>query len=142
MHSDVEVMKFMGGIRTEEGTKNWLQDNLNHWSTHGFGLWVFRHRPEGAFVGRCGLRRVQLNSGDEVELAYALVTQYWGMGLATEMSRAILAMGFEQLDSQSVVALVDASNAASRRVAEKLGFHFERNTLWKSLPTMLYRLHR
>ena len=57
MHSDVEVMKFMGGIRTGEETKNWLQDNLDHWRTHGFGLWIFRHREE-TFVGRCGLRRV------------------------------------------------------------------------------------
>ena len=33
----------------------------------------------------------------EVELAYALMSEYWGQGLATEMSRSIVTLGFEQL---------------------------------------------
>jgi [ribosomal protein S5]-alanine N-acetyltransferase len=142
MHGDIEVMKYMGGVRNEEETKRWLLDNLDHWRLHGFGLWVFRHGVDAKFVGRCGLRRVQLNSDDEVELGYALVTRYWGAGLATEMANAILGIGFEQLGLRNVIALVDAANTASRSLAERLGFKFERTVEWKSLPTMLFRLER
>jgi ribosomal-protein-alanine N-acetyltransferase len=140
MHQDIEVMRYMGGARNEEESKRWLSDNLDHWNIHGFGCWMLTHRADGGFVGRSGLRRAQLDSGDEVELGYALVTQYWGKGLATEMAKAIVEIGFERLELESLIALVDAPNLASRKVAEKLGFHFERNTIWKSLPTMLYRL--
>jgi len=70
------------------------------------------------------------------------MTQYWGKGLATEMAKAVIANGFEQLELGNVIALVDAEYSASRCLAEKLGFHFEQNTTWKSLPTMLYRLDR
>jgi [ribosomal protein S5]-alanine N-acetyltransferase len=142
MHRDLGVMKTLGGVRSEEETKRWLYANLDHWNLHGFGLWMFRQRTDEAFVGRCGLRRVQLAIGNEVELAYALMTQYWSKGLATEMAKAVIAIGFEQLELGNLIALVDAENAASRRLAERLDFHFEQKTAWKSLPTMLYRLDR
>ena len=142
MHEDPAVMKFVGGVRTEEETERWLQDNLQHWNFHGFGLWTFRHITHGAFVGRCGLRRVQLDSSDEVELGYSLVPQYWGKGLATEMVKAVLAIGFEDIGLQSVIALVYAANTKSRSVAERMCFHFERKTLWKGSQAMVYRLKR
>jgi ribosomal-protein-alanine N-acetyltransferase len=140
MHQDPEVMKYMGGVRNEEQTRCWLHDNLEHWNAHGFGCWVFRDKAEGIFVGRSGLRHAQLDHVDEIELGYALISRYWRMGLATEMAQAIVAIGFKRLELVSIVALVDPPNLASRRVAEKIGFHFERNTIWKSLPAMLLRL--
>lgn len=142
MHQDPEVMKYMGGVRNEEQTKCWLHDNLEHWNVHGFGCWIFHDKAEGTFVGRSGLRHAQLDHVDEIELGYALMSRYWRMGLATEMARAIVEIGFERLELKSLVALVDAPNMASRKAAEKLGFRFQRNTIWKSSPTMLYRLER
>jgi ribosomal-protein-alanine N-acetyltransferase len=142
MHQDTDVMKYMGGVRNEEQTKRWLHDNLEHWNVHGFGCWMFRDKAGGIFVGRGGLRHAQLDGADEIELGYALASRYWRMGLATEMAKAVVAIGFEQLELESLIALVDPPNIASRNVAEKLGFHFERNTMWKSLATMLYRLGR
>lgn len=117
MHEDPEVMKFVGGVRSKEETECWLQDNLQHWDVHGFGLWTFRQISHGTLVGRRGLRRVQLDSADEVELGYSLVRQYWGKGLATEMVKAILAIGFEDIGLETVIALIDASNSRSTSVA-------------------------
>jgi ribosomal-protein-alanine N-acetyltransferase len=140
MHQDPEVMKYMGGVRSEEQTKLWLRDHLDHCDMYGFGCWIFRDRADGSFVGRGLLRHSQLDNADEVELGYALMSRFWRMGLATEMAKAIVAIGFKSLELENLVALVDAPNMSSRRVAEKIGFHFERNTIWKSLPTMLFRL--
>jgi ribosomal-protein-alanine N-acetyltransferase len=142
MHLDPEVMKTLGGVRTEDETRRWLRKNLGHWSLHGFGLWTFRDKTDGGFVRRCGLRRVQVDGANHVELGYALVKGYWGMGLATEMATAAVAVGFEKLGLENLIALVDAANTASRRVAERLGFRFERNAAWKSPPTMQLRLER
>jgi RimJ/RimL family protein N-acetyltransferase len=140
MHQDPVMMKYMGGIRTAEETKRWLGEELNRWKTQGFGLWIFHLDLDESLVGRCGLRRVQLDGENVVELGYAVTSLHWGMGLATEMANAIIAVWVKKLELTSVILLADAANASSRRVAEKLGFHFERNTIWKSLPTMLYRL--
>jgi RimJ/RimL family protein N-acetyltransferase len=76
---------------------------------------------------------------DEVELGYSLMPQYWGKGLATEMATAMLAVGFDHLGLPSVIAMTYAGNGRSRRVAEKLGFQFERETAWKGSQAMLYR---
>jgi len=142
LHQDPAVMKFVGGVRTEDETKDWLQVNLQHWKSHGFGIYIFRDITSGMFVGRCGLRCAQVNGSDEVELGYSLVAQCWGQGLATEMVQAILPIGFEDLRLSSVIALVYAGNIRSRNLAERVGFHFEKETLWKGSQAMLYRLER
>jgi HAD superfamily hydrolase (TIGR01509 family) len=142
MHQDQNVMATLGGVRSEDESNRWLIENLEHWSRYGYGIWIFRNASDGQFVGRCGLRHVEVGGGSEVELAYALLASYWGMGFATEMTKAILKMGFEHLQMESVVALIDAANTRSRHVADKLGFRFERNVVWKDLPAMLYRFSR
>jgi [ribosomal protein S5]-alanine N-acetyltransferase len=142
MHADPKVMANLGGVRSEFESASWLQSNLDHWDRHGFGIWVFRFESNQLFVGRGGLRCVAVNGASEVELNCALLAQYWGKGLATEMARAVLTWGFYRHEMETVIILVDSANVASRRVAEKLGFRFETNVTWKSLPTMLYRLRR
>ena len=78
MHQDQTVMATLGGIRSEEKTQQYLDINLNHWDTHGFGLWVFRDKANHQFVGRGGLRHAYVDGNDEVEVAYALMSDYWG----------------------------------------------------------------
>lgn len=83
-----------------------------------------------------------VNGSDEVELGYSLAAHSWGQGLATEMVQTILPIGFEDLRLSSVIALAYAGNIRSRTLAERMGFHFERETLWKGSQAMLYRLER
>jgi ribosomal-protein-alanine N-acetyltransferase len=142
MHQDAEVMKYMNGVRDEEGTKRWLSENLAHWDAHGFGCWMFSDKANGRFVGRALLRHARPDNADEVEVGYALVTRYWGMGLATEMAKAMVEIGFERLKRESLIALVIPANVGSQKVAERIGFRFERNTIWKFVPVMLFRLER
>jgi HAD superfamily hydrolase (TIGR01509 family) len=141
MHQNHNVMAKMGGVRSEHESNKWLLENLDHWNRHGFGIWIFRMASDRQFIGRSGLRRVEVGGGSEVELGYALLDNHWGRGLATEIAREILKIGFERFQLESVVALIDAANIRSRRVAEKLGFRFERDVTWKGLHTMMYRLH-
>jgi ribosomal-protein-alanine N-acetyltransferase len=139
-HQNPEVMEFVGGTRTREETRRWLDENLDHWKSHGFGLWIFRSNTDRSFVGRCGLRHAQVDDAIEVQLGYYLAPRYWGMGMATEMAIAVLTTGFKKLALSSVIVLVDPANTRSRRVAERLGSHFERNTIWKSSPAVIYRI--
>lgn len=142
MHRDATVMATLGGPRSEERTRQFLRTNLGHWDDHGFGLWVFRAAPKQTFVGRGGLRHVRIGGQDEVELAYALMPQFWGCGLATEMARALLRIGFEQLALAQLVAFTITTHQASRRVMEKAGFTFERELLHAGLPHVVYRITR
>lgn len=140
MHRNPEVMATLGGIRSDEVTRQFLQDNLAHWQRWGYGLWVFRDKPGGDFVGRGGLRNVHIQGSDEIELAYALMPSFWGKGLATEMSEAILAVGFDRLGLTNAVCFTMTTNRASQRVMEKVGFERDRDIVRADLPHVFYRL--
>ncbi|WP_207714226.1 GNAT family N-acetyltransferase [Scytonema sp. UIC 10036] len=140
MHSNSMVMATLGGIRTNNVTRQFLQTNLNHWNCYGFGLWMFRDKANGGFVGRGGLRNTQVDGKDEVELAYALMPEFWGQGLATEIGEVILTLGFEQLGLADVVCYTMTTNQASQKVMKKLGFKYERDFIKANLLHVLFRV--
>jgi [ribosomal protein S5]-alanine N-acetyltransferase len=70
-----------------------------------------------------------------------LMSEHWGQGLATEMSRSIVTLAFDQLGLSDVVCFTLTTNLASRRVMEKTGFTYERDVIHANLPHVLYHLH-
>ena len=139
MHRNPTVMATLGGVRSAEQTRKFL-NNLEHWRQHGYGLWVFTAKADGQFVGRGGLRHVHVAGNDELELAYALEAAFWGQGLATEMARVILNTGSKSFSRGNIVCFTLTSNRASQRVMEKLGFHYERDFVHGNQPHVLYCL--
>jgi ribosomal-protein-alanine N-acetyltransferase len=147
MHYDSRVMATLapagapnGGILSEEETLQFLRRQLDHWDQQGYGLWMFRDRADGRFVGRAGLHNTHVGGNDEVELAYALLAEFWGKGLATEMAEEIIRMAFEKFQMTDVVCFTLTTNRASQRVMEKAGFEYERDVVHAGLPHVLYRL--
>jgi [ribosomal protein S5]-alanine N-acetyltransferase len=139
MHRDDRVMATLGGLRSDDETRQALRRNLDHWDRYGYGIWVFRDRRDGGFAGRGGLRHVEVGGVPEVELAYAFMSEFWGRGLATEMARAVLGRAFDQWGLEDVVCFTLPTNLASRRVMEKAGFQYERDVIHADLPHVLYR---
>jgi len=140
LHADPRVMATLGGVRTRVQTQEFLAQLLAHWEEHGFGLWVVREHSTWRFAGRGGLRRVAIGGADEVELAYALVPELWGLGLATEIARESVRVAFEALGLPDLVCFTLETNLASRRVMEKAGFRYERDLVHAGAPHALYRL--
>jgi len=86
----------------------------------GLGLWAAVEKTSGAFVGWFHLRPFK-NDPEALELGFRLKREVWGMGYATEVSRALIAKGFEEFDAPRIVGTALAANRASRRVLEKVG---------------------
>jgi RimJ/RimL family protein N-acetyltransferase len=141
LHRDPAVMATLGGVRSDEQTRDYLAANLAHWDRHGHGLWIFRDRVTGTFVGRGGLRHITIEDAPEVEVAYALARAAWGQGFATEIARASLDVGAGHLGLKDIVAFTEPDNRASRHVMEKVGFVYERDIVWHGLRHVLYRVH-
>ena len=140
LHRDSSVMATLGGVRSDERTRVYLDENLAHWDRHGHGLWIFHDRVSGQFVGRGGLRRVTIEGAPEIEVAYALVHTAWGKGFATEIARASVETGFRQLGLTNLVAFTEPDNRASRRVMEKVGLVYERDIAWHGMSLVLHRI--
>jgi RimJ/RimL family protein N-acetyltransferase len=99
-----------------------LDDWIRHWSVHGYGLWTVASRTDPDDV--IGFGGVGLRAFGEVELlnlGYRFAVTAWGQGYATELSRAALEYGFEELRVPEVFALVRPAHAASIGVLEKVG---------------------
>ena len=141
-YQDEKVTATLGGVRSEERVRKWLDWQLKHWREHAFGWWTMRERATGKFIGRGGIQRAEVEGKDEVELGYGLVPNYWGQGLAAEMSREALRLGFEVLGLKSIVSFTLPTNHPSRRVMEKAGMNYERDIVWADLPHVLYRVRR
>jgi ribosomal-protein-alanine N-acetyltransferase len=137
---DERIAAWLGRASSPQETEARLARELSHWDEHGFGRWAFFDKATGAFVGRGGLRRVEIEGEAVVELGYAIVAERWGEGLATELGSAAIAIGFRDLDLDEIVAFTLPNNVASRRVMEKLGFVYERTFLRKGNDHMLYRI--
>jgi ribosomal-protein-alanine N-acetyltransferase len=140
LHGDPRVMATLGGLRSPDETRGWLEANVEHWSRHGFGAWVFRLRETDEAVAYAGLRHVEILGCDEVEVLYSVAAERWGEGLATEMTGALVEHAFGRLGLAELVALTLTTNRGSQRVMEKNGFAYERDFEYVGLPHVLYRL--
>lgn len=132
-------MAYLGGVRDEAQTRDYLARNLAHWAEHDVGLYILRDASTLEVVGRACLRHLPLAGADEVEVGYGFYPAVWGRGLATEIARALVALGWETLGLSTVVALTDRDNQASRRVMLKAGLRYERDLLFHDLPHVLFR---
>jgi len=123
-YSDPEVMDIRKyGVMNSEVVGNQLQGMIDHWKTHGFGMWVVVDKATGDFAGECGLR--WLEDASDVELSYGLYPCFRGRGLATEAAHAVLEYAVDVLGLDRIVALSRGDNATSHRVLEKLGMTLE-----------------
>ncbi|MEW8979060.1 MAG: GNAT family N-acetyltransferase [Symbiobacterium sp.] len=110
-------------LASDGGAAAWIAEQQAGWETgtrYGFAI---RTGDSDAFVGVVTLR-VNREAG-RAELGYAVTAAAQGKGYATEAAREVLRFAFTGLDLQRVTAHCLASNTASRRVLEKLGFRQE-----------------
>lgn len=143
MHQDCKMMATLsatGEPLADEETQLRLAQLIDHWEQLGFGFWACRDRGSGQFVGRGGLRRVSIDDEREVEVAYAVVSDRWGEGLATEMAELCVKTAFSELRLSDLVCYTLPTNRASQRVMEKVGFQYERNIVHAGLDHVFYRL--
>lgn len=73
-----------------------------------------------------------------MEVGYHTVRTLQGRGYASEAARACVDLATGPIGESQVVAIINPENAPSRRVAEKIGLRFERETEVRSLPVVLY----
>ena len=65
------------------------------------------------------------HADDVLELGYTLHPDYWGQGYVPDAARALIDLGFKNLDLHKIELTCFGHNVQSQRVAEKLGFTLE-----------------
>ncbi|MEP6590662.1 MAG: GNAT family N-acetyltransferase [Gemmatimonadota bacterium] len=140
LQTDPDVMAHLGGVRSEQQTTAYFERNLRHWDEFGYGVYLLSARDSEEVLGLGCLRGLTFEGVAEIEIGYLFFPQYWRKGLAVEVARACLALGFEALGAASLVAVTHPDNVGSRRVMEKVGMHFDRAATLDGQPVVLYRV--
>ncbi len=124
--ADPEVNRYLGDGKPLDRASAWrsMATILGHWQLRGYGTWALVERAGGQLVGRAGLHNPEGWPG--LEVGWLVARDRWGQGLATEAGRAALDYAFDVVGADHVLSVIDPGNAASIRVAERLGETFER----------------
>jgi ribosomal-protein-alanine N-acetyltransferase len=140
LYRDPEIRRyFPEGTLTYEETQEELEWFLNGHPEHPeLGLWATIHKETNQFIGRCGLLPWTIDGQYDVEVAYLLSKAYWRQGLGTEVARAILNYGFEQLRLSRLICLIDPDNQASIKVAQNIGMTLEKMSQDESGSFLVY----
>jgi len=106
---------------TLEHAREWINSTMTQETETCFVIEI-----DGQVAGGVGLHPLKDEASTHVaELGYWLGTDYWGVGVMTEVVAAFTEWGFERLQLVRIFAAVYARNPASARVLEKAGFQFE-----------------
>jgi ribosomal-protein-alanine N-acetyltransferase len=143
LHADPQTMRYIGQgqPRTHAQTRELLEFVLGQYRDYRLGLFATLEKATGRFVGRCGIIVWHIQGVMETEVAYLIDRACWGRGYATEAAGAFLAkaLAHPAWPTDYVVSFIRPENAASLRVAEKIGLAFWKERTLMGLPVLAYR---
>lgn len=146
INADPEVMRYIGdgAPRTPEQTRSAVAKTMRHWEEHGWGPLAVTVASTGEFIGFVVLAVPKFLPEilPAVEVGWRIGRPHWGRGYAPEAAREAIRFAFEDRGMDRLVSCVHHDNAASVRVAEKLGMALERETVVPGLevPCLVYEL--
>lgn len=141
LFSDPLVMASFGDRLFDRAqAERWVARNLEHQERHGYGLFSVILKEEGRVIGDCGLEHMEVGGKPEVELGYDLLSAHWGRGYATEAATAVRDFASDRLALPRLISLIRPANAASCRVAEKIGMAREREITLGDQPYVIYAI--
>ncbi len=119
--SDPEMSRFFAADFSDPASASAMVDRrLTYRGPAGQGHWAIER--DGEVIGVAHLRPSSELPGGVPELGYYVASAHAGQGLATEAAQAVLDHGLGVLGLPAIWALVHEHNAASRKVAARLGF--------------------
>lgn len=127
--NDPAWIEYIGdkNIRTLDDARNYIANGpVAMYAKRGFGLNVVELADGGARIGICGL--IKRDSLDDVDLGFAFLPAWRGMGYAHEAALATLQHGERAFGLPRVAAITSPANVPSIRLLESLGFAFVRTT--------------
>jgi RimJ/RimL family protein N-acetyltransferase len=120
LDGDPEVMRYITGGRPSS------RDDVIDIVRRRMGRrWMGADRVTAEFVGWFGLVPSATTDG-EYEVGYRLRREFWGQGLATEGTRALIDLAFTELGARRIWAETMAVNLRSRAVMERCGLRYGR----------------
>lgn len=120
MMSDPKVMNpipanILSQSESEIKLSELMAADKNH-DTRAWRVWCITEKGKKALIGICGF--LKNDEGDE-EIAYRFRSEYWGIGLGTEIAEGLIEYGFTTLKAKKITADVNIENVKSEKILKK-----------------------
>jgi RimJ/RimL family protein N-acetyltransferase len=119
MMADEEVARFIGGVQTPAMVWRTMCALAGAWSIRGYSMWSVIEKSSGQWIGRLG--PWYPHGWPAPEIGWGLVRSAQGRGYASEGASAAMDFAFDILGWNHAIHCIDAANAPSIKLAERLG---------------------
>ncbi len=141
--ADPAVTRFIGTPSSREESWSRLIRYVGHWELLGFGAWAVERREVPGYIGFVGfadLRRDISPPFDGIpESGWVFQSQSHGSGYATEAMQAALAWMDRHHGGDITTCVIHSENAASIRVARKLGYTEHARSDFRGVQVIQFR---
>lgn len=140
--AEPEIVRRTGGRQRTRG-EVWTAflRNAGHWQMTGFGQWAVVEQKTRQMVGIAGFFFGDRALGDDFdpypEAGWLLAPEAHGKGYGTEAAQAAHDW-FDRIIPGPLVALIDADNPTSRKIAERLGYVLSREAIYNEKSVCLF----
>jgi RimJ/RimL family protein N-acetyltransferase len=127
LNSDCDVMRYLtdGPPPSREDIQEAISRNITCSKVYKekLGVWIASEKNSGHYMGWFFFKptREEPENIHRVELGYRLKKAFWGKGFATEVCKALIQRGLEELEVEEVLATAHHQNLASQAVLKKCG---------------------
>lgn len=107
---------------------------IGSYNREDYYRWAVIEKSSGECIGQIAYFTVDTNN-QHGEIEYVIGPSFQGRGYATEMTKAVIAFGFEKINFHRIEIDCRTENEASRKVIEKCGLTYEgvfRDFFWRS----------
>lgn len=129
LDSNPNVHLFVGNrpVKHIEESIDYIKFVHKQYKDFGTGRWAVVLKQTNEFIGWSGIKYItdEINNHKNFyELGYRFIEKHWEKGYASEAGKAFVDYAFNEMKVETLYAYADAGNENSRKILEKLGFHF------------------
>ncbi len=114
-----EATRHIGGVQSRHAAWRRFLQMPGAWALQGFAMFSVIEKSSGQWIGQMG--PWQPDGWPGTEVGYAFHPDAWGRGYAVESAVAAIDWAFDTLGWDEVIHCIAPENAASRKVAQRLG---------------------
>lgn len=145
LDSNPNVHLFLGNrpVKHIEESIEYIENIQKQYQNFGIGRWAVILKETNEFIGWSGIKYItdEINKHQNFyELGYRFIEEHWGKGYASEAGKAFVDYAFKELKAEALYAYADAGNEGSRKILEKLGFHFVNSFTYQEELEVWYEL--